>query len=178
MRQITACAMTAALMMSFVSLQSSLAQQAEQATELPKVLIIGDSVSLGYTPTVVATLEGKAVVEHNREPDNAGSTQRGIDSLDNWLGDTDWDVIHFNWGLWDICRRVNGKRNLEGPISTEPKVFEERLDKLVARLKQTKAKLIWAPITYCHGRLGTREGRRRAIQRNCREGNGQARRGH
>lgn len=22
--------------------------------------------------------------------------------IDGWLGDTQWDVIHFNWGVWDM----------------------------------------------------------------------------
>jgi len=143
MRQLTVYVLTAAVMMSFASLLNASGIEPEAARELPKVLIIGDSVSLGYTPTVVAALEGKAVVQHNKEPDNAGSTQRGIDNIDNWVGETDWDVIHFNWGLWDICRRVKGKRNIEGPISTSPEVFEERLDKLVTRLKRTDAKLMF-----------------------------------
>ena len=51
----------------------------------PKVLIIGDSISLGYTPFVVELLEAKATVVHNEG--NAGPTQRGLESIDDWLGD-------------------------------------------------------------------------------------------
>lgn len=123
-------------------------------TSLPRVLIIGDSISLGYLPHVEEGLRGRAVVEHNRNPDNAGSTARGEACLEAWLGETKWDVIHFNWGLWDICRRVGGKRNLSGPITTPPEVYEERLDRLVQRLRQTGARLIWASTTYCPGGWG------------------------
>lgn len=131
---------------------------AEPGTALPKVLIIGDSVSLGYTPTVVELLKDKATVAHNKDPDNAGSAERGLASIDAWLGTNHWDVIHFNWGLWDINRRVNGKRNLDGPIAASPEEYEQRLDKLVTRLRQTKAKLIWASTTYCSGGWGRRKG--------------------
>jgi lysophospholipase L1-like esterase len=131
---------------------------APAASALPKVLVIGDSVSLGYTPTVVGALEGKAVVKHNVNPDNAGSTRGGLKHLDGWLGDTQWDVIHFNWGLWDINRRVNGKRDLEGPIALSPEEYEANLEKLVTRLEKTGAKLIWAPITCCPGGWGRRKG--------------------
>ena len=125
---------------------------------LPKVLIIGDSISLGYTPFVMQALEAKAFVEHNKDPDNAGDTGRGIENIDKWLGDTEWDVIHFNWGLWDICHRVEGKRNLEGPIAATPEEYEEQLTKLVKRLKETGAALIWAPITYVQGGWGRVKG--------------------
>jgi hypothetical protein len=61
---------------------------------LPNVLIIGDSISIGYFPVVKELLEGKAVVVHN--PGNAQHTRFGLEKLDEWLGQTKWDVIHFN----------------------------------------------------------------------------------
>ena len=63
---------------------------------LPNVLIIGDSISIGYTSGVRDLLKGKANVIHN--PGNAQGTTHGCKNLDAWLGDTKWDVIHFNWG--------------------------------------------------------------------------------
>ena len=118
---------------------------------LPKVLIIGDSISLGYTPQVAKLLEGKAVVKHN--PGNAQHTGTGLKKIDNWLGTTDWDVIHFNWGLWDLCYRhpeskVQGRRDkARGTLTTSIEDYEKNLEQLVARLKKTNAKLIWAHTT-------------------------------
>ncbi|MEC8506873.1 MAG: SGNH/GDSL hydrolase family protein, partial [Planctomycetota bacterium] len=40
-----------------------------RAREVPRVLIIGDSISLGYTPYVASILKGRAKVVHN--PGNA-----------------------------------------------------------------------------------------------------------
>jgi len=110
---------------------------------LPRVLIIGDSISIHYTHFVRRLLRGKANV--HRIPTNGGPTKRGLESLDKWLGNGKWDVIFCNWGLhdskyekWD---RKSGKR-----YST-PEQYAANLGKLVARLKTTGARLIWATTT-------------------------------
>ena len=128
----------------------------EDVPGLPRVLLIGDSVSLGYTLDVRELLDGKANV--HRPPANCGSTAMGVEQIDAWLGDGNWDVIHFNWGLWDINRRVNGKRNVAGEISATEEEYAQRLEKLVVRLKQTGATLIWAPTTFVQGGFGRRAG--------------------
>ncbi len=71
-------------------------------SSLPRVLILGDSISLGYTPLVQKKLEGRAFV--TRPPCNCGPSEfylkeRG--KIDNWLGNSSWDVIHVNFGIWD-----------------------------------------------------------------------------
>ena len=120
--------------------------------ELPNVLIIGDSISIGYTPYVRQMLEGKANVVHNEG--NAQHTGTGLEKLDEWLGNTTWDVIHFNWGLWDLCYRseqskVYGNRDkVHGKVTFTPEEYGKNLEQLVLRLKQTNAKLIFATITY------------------------------
>jgi hypothetical protein len=118
---------------------------------LPRVLIIGDSISIGYTPYVADMLKGEAVVQHNKG--NAQYTDTGLKKLDDWLGDTRWDVIHFNWGLWDFCYRhpdskEQGKRDkVNGIICTPLGKYGENLKQLVCRLKKTDAALIWANTT-------------------------------
>ena len=44
--------------------------------DLPKVLIMGDSISIGYTPHAVENLKGVAEVQ--RHKGNAGPTIRGL----------------------------------------------------------------------------------------------------
>lgn len=117
----------------------------------PNVLIIGDSISLGYTPTVVRLLQREANVRHNSG--NAQHTDTGLQKIDAWLGDTKWDVIHFNWGLWDLCYRhpestEQGKRDkIRGILTTSLEQYEQNLEQLVARLQKTGAVLIWASTT-------------------------------
>jgi len=112
----------------------------EDNPNLPRVLIIGDSISMGYTLPVRKKLEGEANV--HRPPMNCGPTSRGVQHLDEWLGDGDWDVIHFNFGLHDLKIMEDiGKHQVS---ITE---YEDNLEQMVARMKQTGAELIWASTT-------------------------------
>jgi len=106
---------------------------------LPRVLLIGDSISIGYTQPVRDLLKDKANV--HRIPANGGPTANGVKKIDAWLGDGKWDVIHFNWGIHDLKFMPDGKRQVE------PADYETNLRTLVAKLKATGAKLIWATTT-------------------------------
>lgn len=109
------------------------------ALALPRVLIIGDSISMGYTPTVQQDLASAAEVV--RIPENGGPTSNGVARLDSWLGSSRWDIIHFNFGLHDLKRMENGQPQVSLPE------YEQNLRQIVQRLKQTGAKLIWASTT-------------------------------
>jgi len=99
----------------------------EQSKPLPRVLLIGDSICGGY--------------------------QKGVKKLDEWLGDDKWDVIHFNWGLWDLAYRNPKSKNfghldkVDGKLTTSLADYEKNLRTLVARLKKTGATLVWASTT-------------------------------
>jgi len=106
---------------------------------LPRALLIGDSISIGYTIPVRSLLKGKANL--HRIPENGGPTTNGLAKLQSWLGDGKWDVIHFNWGLHDLKMMPDGHQQ----VSTE--AYEINLRQLVQQLKATKARLIWASTT-------------------------------
>ena len=106
---------------------------------LPRVLLIGDSISMGYTVPVRKLLEGKANV--HRIMENGGPTTNGLAKLNLWLGDSKWDVIHFNFGLHDLKLITAGRRRITVPE------YEKNLEEIVTRLKTTGAKLIWATTT-------------------------------
>lgn len=118
---------------------------------LPRVLILGDSISIGYTPLVRDKLQGKAEVL--RPKANCGDTRAGLANIESWLGDGKWNVIHFNWGLHDLCYRnpeskVQGRRDkVNGTLSVSLEDYEKNLEQLVLRLKKTGATLIWASTT-------------------------------
>lgn len=69
---------------------------------LPRVLLVGDSISMGYTEPVRKLLEDKANV--HRILENGGPTSHGVENIDKWLGSGHWNVIHFNFGLHDLRR--------------------------------------------------------------------------
>ena len=103
----------------------------EDDPALPRVLLIGDSVSRAYTQTVRKELSGIANV--HRAPANCGPTSTGLKKIDVWLGDGKWDVIHFNFGIHDRAT----------PLAD----YANRLEQLVERMQQTGAKLVWASTT-------------------------------
>ncbi|MEM9479240.1 MAG: sulfatase-like hydrolase/transferase [Verrucomicrobiota bacterium] len=126
----------------------------EDVAGLPRVLLIGDSISIGYTVAVRDELDGEANV--HRPLTNCGPTTKGVAEIDKWLGDGKWDVIHFNWGLHDLKYMGPNGENLADPgdptskRQVETDEYEKNLRILVDRLKKTGAKLIWrntTPIT-------------------------------
>jgi acyl-CoA thioesterase-1 len=106
---------------------------------LPRVLLIGDSISIGYTLPVRALLDGKANV--HRIMTNGGPSLNGLQNLRDWLGKEKWDVIHFNWGLHDLKIMQDGRHQ------AELDEYEKTLTELVKPLKATGARLIWASTT-------------------------------
>ena len=112
---------------------------------LPRALLIGDSISIGYTLPVRELLKGKANI--HRIPANGGSTKDGIEKITAWLGTGKWDVIHFNWGLHDLKHWKDGKLDPAGPQVSTLDEYEKNLRELVKRMKATGAKLIWATTT-------------------------------
>ncbi|MBL9092011.1 MAG: sulfatase-like hydrolase/transferase [Planctomycetaceae bacterium] len=114
-------------------------QPIQDVPGLPRVLLIGDSISMGYTLEVRDLLKGKANV--HRIPTNGGPTIRGLESLKDWLGAGKWDVIHFNWGLHDLKFMPEGGRQVELAD------YEKNLRELVKQLKATGATLIWCSTT-------------------------------
>jgi acyl-CoA thioesterase-1 len=119
-----------------------------EPTPLPNVLIIGDSISIGYFKPLQEQLKDIAVVTHNEG--NAQHTAYGLKKLDEWLGDTRWDVIHFNFGLHDLKYVDERGRNASvetGKHQIPIDQYERNLDEIVKRLKKTGAKLIFATTT-------------------------------
>lgn len=139
------------LLLSVVAL-SHVCAGADTSESPPRILIIGDSISIGFTPFVEEMFQGRAKVFHN--PGNAQHTGTGLEKIDHWLGDDAWDVIHFNWGLWDLCYRHpdspnQGNRDKgKGTLTTSLEDYEANLEALVGRLKETGAKLVWGNTSY------------------------------
>ena len=125
--------------------------------KLPNVLILGDSISIGYTLETREQLKGKANVfrpikKDKNRPENCSGTINGIRHIDRWLAmQKKWDVIHFNWGLHDL-KHIQPDTNkisnsFEDPRQAEPEAYRRNLEAIVKKLKATGAKLIFATTT-------------------------------
>lgn len=104
---------------------------------LPRVLLIGDSISIAYTLPVRKLLEGKANV--HRIPTNGGNSG-GPGRLKTWLGDEKWDVVHFNFGIHDA--KVKGGK----PVNDVAQ-YERNIRAALDILQGSGAKVIFATTT-------------------------------
>lgn len=120
------------------------AMQADE--KLPNVLLLGDSISIGDTRAVRKLMQGRANVfrpmqSDGLQPENCDDRTMGLKKLDRWIGDRNWSVIHFNWGLWDLRYRDPASRNqgnrdkVKGKVSTTPADYRRQLEQLIPRSK-------------------------------------------
>ncbi|MEI6165819.1 MAG: SGNH/GDSL hydrolase family protein [bacterium] len=116
---------------------------------LPRVLLIGDSISIAYTLPVRALLQGKANV--HRIPVNGSATGTGVAGVKSWVGTGRWDVVVFNFGvhdakLYDSEGKVAQTREGAHP-ATSIEAYTNNLQKIINLLKPTGASLIFATTT-------------------------------
>lgn len=111
---------------------------------LPRILLLGDSISIGYTLPVRRALKGFANV--HRPAANCGSTANGLEQLESWLGEGKWDAIHLNFGLHDCVRNGAGQ---VVPLDA----YQSNLEAIFTRLAKTGARLAWASTTPVAGNV-------------------------
>lgn len=130
----------------------ALRSTADGKSGLPRVLLIGDSISIGYTQPVRMLLQDVCAV--HRPDVNCGDTARGLQEIDVWLGEKPWDLIHFNWGLHDLCHRhpdsnVYGNRDkIKGTLSVDLEAYKTNLERLVQSMTHSARRLVWANTTH------------------------------
>lgn len=137
---------------------------------LPNILILGDSISIGYTPFVKELMAGKANVVRpmleNGEPENCEGTTKGVKNIERWLANSgagnsafQWDIIHFNFGLHDIKHvdPVTGENSNDpkNPQQAELKQYKKNLEIIVEKLKTSGAALIFATTTPYPDKVGS-----------------------
>lgn len=128
---------------------------ASGADPLPRVLILGDRVYQEPARNAAKELKGHVeVVYQPLQPGEVRDTAWALANLDKLLGEGEWDLIHFNFGLGDLVYRAPGikafrvmSKKVGGVRATNPKQYEKNLDELTERLEATGAKLVWATIT-------------------------------
>ena len=110
------------------------------------MLIIGDSISIGYTEPGREMLSEVAVVTHN--PGNAADARKGLKELDAWIGvgEVGCDPLQLGASRSQTRQGRQVRPDRAKRVSTLEQ-YRDNLDQLVGRLKATGAKLIWASTT-------------------------------
>jgi hypothetical protein len=108
-------------------------------TEMKKVMLIGDSIRLGYQSRVAALLAGKAAV--TGPEDNCRFSAYTLFNLLDWVTGDDWDVIQWNNGQWDTCHM------LDGGIHTPLPTYLDYQKRIASILQKKTKRLIFATTT-------------------------------
>ena len=121
--------------------------------KLPRVLIIGDSIYNEPTRTAAGELKGRVEIVWQYELSNLHSGA-ALDKIDELLGENEWDLIHFNFGLADLMYKDPSTMSIRamskeagGVRVSSPSVYAKNLRELVKRFQETGAKIVWASTT-------------------------------
>ena len=112
---------------------------------MKKIILIGDSIRLGYDKYVKDALSSVAEVYY--PDDSARFSEYTLRYLSDWKHDNGWgediDLVHWNTGLWDVLEMYR-----EAPISN-PQQYGETIAKIYRQIKLLfpKAKQIFATST-------------------------------
>ncbi len=108
---------------------------------MKKVILIGDSIRMGYQETVRQALAGLAEVIY---PAENGETSRNVLAhLDEWVLRQAPDVVHLNCGLHDLKREFDS-----GSVAVPVDEYQANVRRILEEIKgRTGAAVIWATTT-------------------------------
>ena len=108
---------------------------------MKKVILIGDSIRIGYEPIVRRVLAEQCEIE--APPENGGTSEKIRENLDDWVISREPDIVHMNCGLHDIKREF-GEDRRQVPIES----YRTNLEEIFSRIRnKTGAQLVWATTT-------------------------------
>jgi lysophospholipase L1-like esterase len=108
---------------------------------MKSVILIGDSIRIGYQPTVEQLLGEQAQIWAPKE--NGGTSANVLAHLDEWVLSRCPDILHLNCGLHDMKTEF-GVSSQGIPLDK----YETNLRQIVGRIvEQGSTQLIWAATT-------------------------------
>ncbi len=118
--------------------------------DLPRVLLIGDSITHQYQQQVRELLKGKAYVDYI-------STSYGIDNplynniIKGFYSNSKYDLVHFNHGLhaWHLST----------------KSYKNRIDKLLKKLNCKNTIIANSTVVYLKGNKDINQGAQRVVEK-------------
>lgn len=123
-----------------LSLLALLLLPALTSAQRPKVVLVGDSIRIGYAPLVAKHLDGKADIVTPGKV--AGDSAWLLKNLDDFILKHKPDLVHFNVGLHDL-KLLRKEKTYQVPLDD----YEKNLDSILTKLKATKATLVFASTT-------------------------------
>jgi lysophospholipase L1-like esterase len=125
---------------------------------MKRVILLGDSIRMGYEGVVRAELADAA---HVWAPVENG--QHSVHLLMNfwgWVVSQQPDVLHLNAGLWDMRRVVRGES--EGVVSLD--AYRANVARLIRLAKEhTRARIVWATTTPVNAEASERTHRQKGM---------------
>lgn len=112
---------------------------------MKKIVLIGDSIRMGYDKYVKEALDGVAEVYYPTE--NCRFAQYVLRFMHEWKRKLEWpddvDLVHWNAGLWDVPE-IYGDEPLSSPAH-----YAETIGRIDRRLRMLfpKAKIVFATST-------------------------------
>ncbi len=109
---------------------------------MKKIVLIGDSIRMGYDKYVKEKLEGQAEVLFPEE--NCQFAMYVFRYIHEWKANYNWgddvDLVHWNTGLWDILHLLGDD------MFTPPELYRELLQRIDKRIRLIfpKAKIVFA----------------------------------
>lgn len=110
---------------------------------LPRVLLIGDSIMNGYSPTVIEALRGKANVVRMVAFGMIGRSDADAAVFCEKLREGDYALIHYNDGLHSLPPRITDEQ------------FGAGLTAMLKHLKTVSPRVLWATTTPAPDRNNT-----------------------
>ncbi|MCY3668686.1 MAG: SGNH/GDSL hydrolase family protein [Gemmatimonadetes bacterium] len=107
---------------------------------LPLIVLIGDSIRMGYQDHVASELAGRAEVWVPEE--NGGDSRNVLAHLDQWVFARQPDLVHVNCGLHDLKRAFGAAS--EVPLAE----YEGNVRQILQRLqRELNGAVVWATTT-------------------------------
>lgn len=120
-------------------------------SRMKKVVLLGDSIRMGYEATVRAELADEAFVWG--PPENGQHTVHLLLNFWQWAIQQQPDVLHMNAGAWDTRRVIRGQPGNIIPLD----MHRQNVGRLITLARQhTSARLIWATCTWANQEQLTR----------------------
>jgi lysophospholipase L1-like esterase len=109
---------------------------------MKKVVLIGDSIRMGYEPVVTAEMQGEAEVWGPEA--NGAHTVNVLLNLGAWALKRDADIVHVNAGLHDLKTVTYEGRDTVVPLSH----YRENVAAILRHIREnTDAAVVWATTT-------------------------------